>query len=104
MYVVDVDMIKCRRCSSVVEHVIGNDGVVSPILISGTNKKRTLEKVPFFCWLSLAEADLRQDCDEQSESPEPRWRRDFVCRRRGVAGALAKGTILSAAPFLKTVP
>ena len=29
------------RCSSVVEHVIGNDGVVSPILISGTiNKKR----------------------------------------------------------------
>ena len=24
------------RCSSVVEHVIGNDGVVSPILISGT--------------------------------------------------------------------
>ena len=24
-----------------------------------TNKKRTLEKVPFFCWLSLAEADLR---------------------------------------------
>ena len=30
--------------SSVVEHVIGNDGVVSPILISGTiNKKLTLE-------------------------------------------------------------
>ena len=25
------------RCSSVVEHVIGNDGVVSPILISGTS-------------------------------------------------------------------
>lgn len=39
MYVVDVDMIKCRRCSSVVEHVIGNDGVVSPILISGTNAR-----------------------------------------------------------------
>ena len=36
MYFVDVDMIKCRRCSSVVEHVIGNDGVESPILFSGT--------------------------------------------------------------------
>ena len=35
-------IIKCR-CSSVVEHVIGNDGVVSPILISGTiNKKASL--------------------------------------------------------------
>ena len=28
-----------RRCSSVVEHVIGNDGVESPILFSGTNAK-----------------------------------------------------------------
>ena len=28
-------IIKCR-CSSVVEHVIGNDGVVSPILTGGT--------------------------------------------------------------------
>ncbi len=28
------------RCSSVVEHVIGNDGVASPILASGTIKKR----------------------------------------------------------------
>lgn len=27
------------RCSSVVEHVIGNDGVESPILFSGTNTK-----------------------------------------------------------------
>ena len=36
-------MLKCR-CSSVVEHVIGNDGVVSPILISGTiNKKASLK-------------------------------------------------------------
>ncbi len=26
------------RCSSVVEHVIGNDGVVSSILISGTTR------------------------------------------------------------------
>ena len=26
----------CRRCSSVVEHVIGNDGVASPILASRT--------------------------------------------------------------------
>ena len=31
---------KNRRCSSVVEHVIGNDGVASPILASGTIKKR----------------------------------------------------------------
>ena len=29
----------CRRCSSVVEHVIGNDGVASPILASGTSFK-----------------------------------------------------------------
>ena len=28
--------LSCRRCSSVVEHVIGNDGVASPILASGT--------------------------------------------------------------------
>ena len=33
-YVSEVSFV-CR-CSSVVEHVIGNDGVVSPILISGT--------------------------------------------------------------------
>ena len=32
----------CRRCSSVVEHVIGNDGVASPILASGTIKKAFL--------------------------------------------------------------
>ena len=31
-----------------VEHVIGNDGVVSPILISGTNNKRGHQKVPSF--------------------------------------------------------
>ena len=51
---------KHRRCSSVVEHVIGNDGVVSPILISGTiNKKDTREGVFFIDTVSLAEADLR---------------------------------------------
>ena len=30
------------RYSSVVEHVIGNDGVASPILASGTIKKASL--------------------------------------------------------------
>ncbi len=39
-------IIKCR-CSSVVEHVIGNDGVVSPILISGTINKNPTDKVGF---------------------------------------------------------
>ena len=33
------------RYSSVVEHVIGNDGVVSPILTSGTIKKASLKEV-----------------------------------------------------------
>lgn len=33
------------RCSSVVEHVIGNDGVASPILASGTIKKTSLVEV-----------------------------------------------------------
>lgn len=41
--------LSCRRCSSVVEHVIGNDGVASPILASGTiYQKRPLEGV--FCY------------------------------------------------------
>lgn len=43
-----VEYVLCR-CSSVVEHVIGNDGVVSPILISGTNKtKRPVVRPAFF--------------------------------------------------------
>ena len=37
------------RChySSVVEHVIGNDGVASPILANGTILRKALEGVPF---------------------------------------------------------
>ena len=35
------------RYSSVVEHVIGNDGVVSPILTSGTSFEKTPFEVPF---------------------------------------------------------
>ena len=35
---------RCRRCSSVVEHVIGNDGVASPILASGTIKKASFRE------------------------------------------------------------
>ena len=37
------------RYSSVVEHVIGNDGVVSPILTSGTNTKGPAVKAGLFC-------------------------------------------------------
>ena len=36
MFIVCMFTFSCRRCSSVVEHVIGNDGVASPILASGT--------------------------------------------------------------------
>ena len=42
---------RCRRCSSVVEHVIGNDGVASPILASGT----IFDNAPFevlFCYIN----------------------------------------------------
>ena len=39
MFIVCMFTFSCRRCSSVVEHVIGNDGVASPILASGTIKK-----------------------------------------------------------------
>ena len=35
------------RCSSVVEHVIGNDGVVSPILTIGTIFEKAPFEVPF---------------------------------------------------------
>ena len=81
MYVVDVDMIKCRRCSSVVEHVIGNDGVVSPILISGTNKtKKTGCKAGLLCFkcVSVAETDLRQDC-VSNPKVRNRHRRAKIC-------------------------
>ena len=40
-----------------VEHVIGNDGVVSPILTIGTNAKKPPEKVAFLHW--GVEIDLR---------------------------------------------
>lgn len=39
---------RCRRCSSVVEHVIGNDGVASPILASGTIFKISAFIADFF--------------------------------------------------------
>ena len=43
------EVILICRCSSVVEHVIGNDGVESPILFSGTiNKKRASGGMSFF--------------------------------------------------------
>ena len=55
-------IIKCR-CSSVVEHVIGNDGVVSPILISGTiNKKASISEVFLLMRIGDKKKDLRHDC------------------------------------------
>lgn len=36
IFIICMFSFSCRRCSSVVEHVIGNDGVASPILASGT--------------------------------------------------------------------
>ena len=36
IFIVCMFSFSCRRCSSVVEHVIGNDGVASPILARGT--------------------------------------------------------------------
>ena len=41
-------MFPFRRCSSVVEHVIGNDGVASPILASGTIFKISAFIADFF--------------------------------------------------------
>lgn len=41
-FIVCMFSFSCRRCSSVVEHVIGNDGVASPILASGTIQNPSL--------------------------------------------------------------
>ena len=51
----------CRRCSSVVEHVIGNDGVASPILASGTIKTQERPLGAFLCFKSIVceKSDLR---------------------------------------------
>ena len=38
---------RCRSCSSVVEHVIGNDGVASPILASGTSLKNQAKTITY---------------------------------------------------------
>ena len=46
------------RYSSVVEHVIGNDGVVSPILTSGTIKKASFMEA-FLMVLNNRLSDLR---------------------------------------------
>lgn len=46
------------RYSSVVEHVIGNDGVASPILASGTITK-THPYGGFLLWCNLVRMDLR---------------------------------------------
>lgn len=62
-------LIYCRY-SSVVEHVIGNDGVVSPILTSGTIKKSSLAEV-FLMVLTQLEADLRVSPEREVGENEP---------------------------------
>lgn len=51
----------CRRCSSVVEHVIGNDGVASPILASGTIKKASLKEAFFMVVVERTELRSKSD-------------------------------------------
>ena len=43
-----------------VEHVIGNDGVESPILFSGTNAKKPALWGGFFALIRVVEADFRK--------------------------------------------
>ena len=45
-------MIRCHY-SSVVEHVIGNDGVASPILANGTILIKALERVSFLPFIEF---------------------------------------------------
>ncbi len=58
---------RCRRCSSVVEHVIGNDGVASPILASGTIKKASFREA--FLMVIVGRAELRSKSDEAGWRP-----------------------------------
>ena len=55
-----VILLKCR-CSSVVEHTLGKGGVESPILFSGTIKKRHLKKSVFFLMVSMRERGLLKE-------------------------------------------
>lgn len=99
MFIVCMFTFSCRRCSSVVEHVIGNDGVASPILASGTIKKAS-HCGGFFNGY-VAETDLRghKQVRRQSQAKfgegERAKREPLVC-----AVALAARTSLPAAPFL----
>ena len=70
MYFVIVAKIS-RRCSSVVEHVIGNDGVESPILFSGTINKKRHPRGCLFLLIRITErSGLSTRLRKQSESSE----------------------------------
>ena len=63
------------RCSSVVEHVIGNDGVVSPILISGTiNKKASLVEVFLLMHIGGKKRTDGGNVSPELRSPSEFWR------------------------------
>ena len=86
-----------------VEHVIGNDGVVSPILISGTNARNPpLWRV--FALVIGGRSGLTRDCEAIGKSGIDIAER--ILRGGGdvVRHCKRRRTFLSAAPFLKTVP
>ena len=98
MFIVCMFTFSCRRCSSVVEHVIGNDGVASPILASGTIKKASLCGGFFNGY--VAEPDLRGHKQVRRQSQAKfgegeQAKREPFGLRRGFARAhkLASGTI-----------
>ena len=87
MYFVIVAKIS-RRCSSVVEHVIGNDGVESPILFSGTINKKRHPRGCLFLLIRITErSGLSTRLRKQSESAEWRWWRALERHSRRVAVA-----------------
>ena len=103
MFIVCMFTFSCRRCSSVVEHVIGNDGVASPILASGTIKKASLCGGFFNGY--VAETDLRGHKQVRRQSQAKfgegeRAKREPLGLRRGFGRAhkLASGTIFDNAP------
>ena len=77
------------RCSSVVEHVIGNDGVASPILASGTIKKPSFTEG--FLMVTLERTELRSKCGDRAgrSSARESERSEAFRLRRVPAGAQA---------------
>ena len=99
MFIVCMFTFSCRRCSSVVEHVIGNDGVASPILASGTIKKPPFVEVFLMVMLqSRTCGGISKSGDRAKQSLAKESKRSenlLVC-----AVALPARTSLPAAPFL----